>query len=95
MGIELLMLHLGSDISISMFCDGSSLVVVAAKKILAGNGPTLLRIWSTNWKSVPMNILIMDLLLYIYCRNCPDNSAVDIAASRKKTTVQQPELATF
>lgn len=78
-----------------IYCHGCRLVVVAAKKILPGNGPTLLCIWSTNWKSVPMNIMIMNLLLYKYCRICPDNFGVDIIASQKKTAIQQLELATF
>lgn len=77
------------------YCHVCRLVVVVAKKILAGDGPTLLCIWSKNWKSVPMNTVIMDLLLYKYCRICPDDFAVDMVASGQKTTIQHPELATF
>lgn len=70
-----------------MHCHGCRLVAVVAKKILAGDGPTLLCIWSKNCKSVPMNTVIMDLLPYKCCRICLDNSAVDITASRQKTMI--------
>lgn len=63
--------------------------------ILAGDEAILPYIWSENWKLIPMNTVIMDLLLYKYCRICPENIVVDIIASRQNSTFQELQLATF
>lgn len=78
-----------------MYCHGCRVVVVVAKRILADNGPILLCIWNANWKSVPINIEIMDLLLYKYYRIVLITLPLTSLLVGKKTTIQQPELATF